>query len=727
MADVTQRFRDRWLSGLHMGEATPTQVVRIRHGEFRRAYKVWEGEPVRAQMPGPGLYKPWQATWTPLDDWRELPNVFEVDLDQDFDKNGVTSCTVQIDNIGYEERDGGAGVFHEIVRGFLSPLRGYKSPWRPAEALALNEWYRYLNGAVQLEISQGYGDELVQTFTGLIDEIDLTSAPDQVTITARDFGVALTDQHLFQKVKDPSMEVKPTIFADRKDSEKITHEGTAGPHDCTSQLAGHSPRYVADFDESTTWLTSNRDSPDDTEWVQIHLPKGFYQSFYLWPAYEGMEVWVSVYLRGHSKVDGVHHPEGWLDDHPGELVPGEEDGGFPYVRHFKTHNGKGTWHSLHHTLAVGDNTVVRVAFRKLRKVRVGGQDKYRAGVRRLFVSKQVRLPDPKQGKWILVDDISEIVKVALRWAGFKEWDVESTGTSLPKDFQLTFHNGDTLMDIIKKCQEITGYTFFIGEPSGGEDEYSIGVPIFRTANVLGMYDLGREEIRDDQLLTGIQVKQDLTVLSHIYWIRGKVTDPPKNHKKPVRGASGQLLGEAGDYRIQIYYVPPWSRDNEEGDIIRHFVAKYDSLGSKKGLETAARLAALQAALQSLTAVIEIPGHPGITVDSIVGVRDQGTGLNTRLYVASRSSTFRAGQSTEWKMTLGGSLIDSPNVQAVALDLYAVLTAKEAKGAKPHLGTAVAIDTSVPASVIAQFGDHVGSTRGGKRTPRRNRGRRRRGR
>jgi hypothetical protein len=719
MARVSLEFRQRWRSRRHTGAARPSQIVRIRHGEFRRRYKRWEEGHVGAEMPGPGRAKPWQATWTALDEWRELPNVFEVHLDQDFDKNGTTSCTVVVDNVGYDEVNAGHGAFHRILRGFLSPFRGYHSPWRPAEpGLALNEWYRYLNGAVQIEVFQGYGDELVSTFTGLTDQIDLTSAPDQVTLTARDFGITLTDQHLLNKVKDPSLARKPTVFADRKQNSTVTYEGTAGPHDCSSSLTGHPPRLVTDNKDSTHWLSANKRTPN-TEWVQIHIPKGTYQNFYLNPAYAGMECWVSVFTRGikgkHGKVkiDGELVDHGWIDDHPGEIVPGttgEADGGYPFVKHFKSLPAEGRWHSLNHVIEVGDNTVVRVAFRKLREVRVKGTTRYRAGVRELFVPKRVRKADAKKNAWILVDDLSDIVKVALRWAGFKEWEIESTGTSLPKGTQLTFHNGDTIIDIIKKVQEITNYTFFISEPSGGEDEFSIGVPIFRTPNVLGFYDTGREEIRDDQLLTGIQVKQDLTVLPHIIYIRGKEKKAAKKGHFE-RGVTGQFLGESTESRIQVYYVPPWSRRNAEGDILRHFVQTYNSLGSKKGLETAARYVALNAALQSLTAIVEIPGHPGITVDSIVGVRDLGTGINTRLYVASRSSQFRNGQQTTWTMTIGGSLIDAPDVQEVALDLYNVLTRKEEKGAKPHINTAVAIDTGTAVTVTGGRGGRQARPRG----------------
>jgi hypothetical protein len=67
------------------------------------------------------------------------------------------------------------------------------------------------------------------------------------------------------------------------------------------------------------------------------------------------------------------------------------------------------------------------------------------------------------------------------------------------------------------------------------------------------------------------------------------------------------------------------------------------------------------ALQAVTAVVEIPGHPGLNLDDQVGVLDTGTGMNTRMWISNRSSTFQTGEQTSWVMTLGGSLIDTPDM------------------------------------------------------------------
>jgi hypothetical protein len=719
VAHISSSFRSRWRSANHVGAARPIQLVRIRRGEFRRRFDAWPGDDVNASMPGKSATKPWQAFWTPLDDWRELPNVVEATVDQDFDKNGTQGATVQIDNVFMAEQDAGNGPFHKILRGFFAPFRGYAVPWSPNKhPVGKNEWYRYLNAATQIEIWQGYGLELVNVYTGLTDSIDLSSAPDQVTITSRDFGMQLTDQRNIGYCKDRTLARKPTVFADRKHSEKVDHVGTAGPNDCSSSIPGHPARYVADkAGDTTSWISANRYWPDNTEYVQIRLPAGRYESWYMHPSYDGMECWVSVFSRGLKKhpnkvrVDGRLVDTGWLDLAGGDEIPGEVDGHHHYIKHYPTIGNEGAWHPLGHTLELGDDSVLRVSFRKLREVQIDGETRYRAGVRRLIAAKRKTVAEASKGKWILVDDVSDIVKVVLRWAGFKEWEIESTGVRVPEGTQWTFDHNATLMDIIKKCQDTTGFTFFMGDPSGNNDEYSIGVPIFRTPNVIGMFDLGREQIRDTDLLTGIQVRWDSSTLPEIIYIRGKETK--RKGKKGRAGTGGIPFGEDDTLRIQASYRPPWTKRSATGGVIRHFVQTYNSLRTRKQLEVAARLVALNGALQSTTAIIEIPGNPAITLDSIVGVQDEGTGTNTRLYVASRSSVFHQSAETSWKMTLGGSLIDVPDVQEVVGDLFMLRANQENKEARgPHTSTAVAVGIGSPA--VATSGQRQG------RSPRRRR-------
>jgi hypothetical protein len=45
------------------------------------------------------------------------------------------------------------------------------------------------------------------------------------------------------------------------------------------------------------WLSGGHAGPNHTEWVEITLPKGRYENFYLYPRYPGMEVFVGIKLK----------------------------------------------------------------------------------------------------------------------------------------------------------------------------------------------------------------------------------------------------------------------------------------------------------------------------------------------------------------------------------------------------------------------------------------------
>lgn len=736
MAVVSAEFRRRWRSMRHVGAYRPTQVVKIRTGSFRHRYDSWPHGGVHATIPGAEAHHVWQAFWEPHDDWRTLPNVVEVNMDQDFNNNGVSNCTVVMDNVAYEERTGATGTFHRIVRGFFAPLRGYTRPAAPNRTgQEKNDWFRYLNRPVQVEVWQGYGDELVRVFTGLAEQLDLRSMPDQGTITARDFGQALTDQHLLGKVKNPSLYRKPIVFADRNKAYNEIHEGSAGgAHDCSSMRAGHPPRLVTDekHGSSTAWYSHNMPSSDNTEWVQVHLPAGTYREFFLEPGYGEMTAYVSVKAvagkhGAKPKVDGVEVDPGWLNLPSGGTVPGPVDGQIPYIKGWRNLSHKGRKHNFHgHTLTLHDNSLLRISFRDLRKVHEDGHTHYRAACKRLYGIRRKKKHEAKKNGWILVDDYSDVVKVCLRWAGFKEWNVESTGARLVATEKngagLTFSNGDTLMDVIKKVQEITNFCFFMGDPSGSNDTTaSIGVPVFRSPNVLGLGETAAEVVRDTDLLTGMQVKWmgGDTLPEVIYVMGSKISDIKKKKGRPR--PRGRTIGADPAKRVRGKYLPPWARRKQatvgtSSGILRHFVSPvYTSLKTQKEVDVAARFVAMNAALQSLTGIIEIPGHPGINLDDVVGVDDNATGTNTRIYVATRSSTFRQGQETSWRTTVGGALLDNPDLVAVVKELRRALNKPELRGVI-HIGTAAGAGASGGVAAGASGGVVAvgGRSRGGRR-------------
>lgn len=196
--DVSKAFMSRWRSMDHTGQARPFCEVLVRRGRLERSWHNDWPNPQFGRVFGKSIRHQWYPDWTPLDDWTTLPGVYEVDLDQSFDNNGIATASITVDNVAWVERFGVLDApYHVRERGYLWPWRGYVPPHRPGSGETKNEWYMRVPNA-QILIRQGYGaDTAVKTFTGLIDTLDGTIRPDRLVLTARDFGGVLADSYIF--------------------------------------------------------------------------------------------------------------------------------------------------------------------------------------------------------------------------------------------------------------------------------------------------------------------------------------------------------------------------------------------------------------------------------------------------------------------------------------------------------------------------------------------------
>lgn len=677
MAEVSYGFEARWRFGAHsttppahVGSAKPYIRVALRRGQFFRDYYPWDDQDDFAVIPGSSSAHPWQATWTPSEAYEDIPGVLQVDLNQSFDNNGLTTMTLQIDNIVYVQGNGLAGLFRTIERGYLSPWRGYSSdsshfPEGPAGAA--NEWFEKLNRNVQITVWAGYGEDVaVPIWTGLVDDLDMTSKPDQITVTARDFGQVLTDQRCFGYVKDKRLK-DPVIFADRHSAENT--EKVGGAPRASSSYRGRPPSAALDASSGTAWISEGHNAGNVTEWFEIHIPHGRYEDFYLDAGFAGMEVYVSVYARNkdiqnrseYIDGDGVHHKNppklngqpiatGWVDTGLG-TVPGAL-GGIPYIKKLGATTIANQWVTIP-KVEVGTNSVIRLSFRNLHKW--SATHKYHAAVKKMRAVKRTTKPQAKTHRWILVDDVTDVVKVILRWAGFKEWEIESAGVRLKENFVV--NRASFLIDPINTIKEQLGYVFFIGDPSLADS--SIGVPIFRSNGALQTQGDTRT-VHDTDLLTGVNVKLTEDPLSTVIYVRGKQQSKKKG---------GTVVSPGEPPRVGADYNPPWQA--RMGNVIKHALHYDANLKTKLECLMGCYLIALAEAMKSATATIEIPSNPGIQLDDQIALKDQGTGMATRLYIATRSQVFRTGQDGSWKMTLGGSLLDTPDIQGVLADIARV--------------------------------------------------------
>jgi hypothetical protein len=670
----------RWRSGNHIAEKKPTQFVEFRTGRFKAGYAPWEGPPVGANVADPYIRQPgdepppgwpvtgygqlyWQKTWTPDDGdagvFAELKNVLDVETNQDFESNGITACTVAVENVAYPEVTGPIGAYWTIKRGYYSPYRGFRAiagyPLEENEvAVEANEWFERFKHNGQLRIWQGYGDLIVPVFTGLIDVVDVESAPDRITITLRDFGQSLSDQRIFGWNKEPRIR-DPLIFMDRlraDDVRKVGYEPRA-----SSSHPDHPPQLAIDNDSATFWLSRSNDDRDEFEFIEIKLPGGRYTDFYAYPSQRGMDMYVALYANGGGTRNGEPIPEGWVDEGHGN-VPGTA---IPYIRRKDGLDAKGVYHALGAEFRLPQGSTLRIYLTSLAR-RIDGT--FYASMRRLFANKR-RLSDVASKRhYVLVDDVSDMVRTVLRWAGFKEWDVETAGVRLKERFVIA--RSKFYMDVIKAAQDQTGFVFYMKEPTTADD--SIGIPCFRRPLVVEEPSRipPRAFLRDTDLLTAIKTTDSDEPRAYIIRVRGRTA------KEGEHSDIFQVLAGDRTKRLMYVYKPPWWR--KLGGIVKHVVYTNNAFKTIDDCRAACYFIALQEALEAEKGTFSFPALPGweadngqrfgVELDSHAAVLDVGTGFAQRLYVTNRQSKFHSGEQASFTMTVSGAWVDTPDMTEV---------------------------------------------------------------
>lgn len=676
MSFTSAAFREAFHSRGQVGQRRPTADVRIRRGRFVRAYAPWDGDSFGEVGGRPADADQWQATWTPTEAYVDLPNWLEFTLEGGFDTRGVETCTIEMDNVAYVELTGTAGAYHLIEKGYYAPIYGYDQPGRPASTKAQNDWFERLNSAAQITIREGYGSETDYTFTGMIDDVEESDKPNKIRLVCRNFAAPLTDQKTFGDVKDRKLR-DPIIFAPA--GKKEDEERVGGGAKASSESSGYPARFVLDTDSSTYWRSAGNGVREITEWVQIRLPTGTYKRFYIYPYYDNMEMWVSLYLRPRGretaptfcKMDGKN-----LDDEfiaadgyeigPNALIPygfmklglgsvPGGNGGHPFIIHKERVPNRGHFVDLPGEIALGADSVLRVSFRHLGVSTVSAHDHrttYRAGVRRLIAMRRKKTGKTKGPPFIYIRDVSEIVKVVCRWAGFKDLSrIEICGVTMKKP--MVVNKANSLRDIIAKVEEQTGYVFRIDPPT---DDSSIGVPVFTTNNAFssgGRNDM--ETLRSSEALFQMTRSWKSQPLRYIIRVRGAIANKKQG---------GLFLG--GDRVRRHMYVlrPPWAR--RMGGVIRHLTWYKPELETRVECMVAAYLIALNIALANATAIAEGPGAPHLSIGDVVQAHDQDNGIVQTLYITNHSRTFRRGAEPSYRSQVGGPMMDTPDIFNLSL-------------------------------------------------------------
>lgn len=662
--DISSTFYERWKSANHVGGAKPSLRVTVTRGLIDKTYQPFEflggGSEDFAMIVGGNNREPWQGFWRATGEPKEVPNVYAAKWQQGFAQQGSRSATVEVENIIYKAIVGVGGTYHAIMRGYLSPWLGMQLIARAhIPNWVENEWFEVLDNGYKLDIFEGYGDEMVRTFSGLIEDADLETQPDRITITARDFGILFTDQRMMGWNKPPECRA-PVQIADRRTTLGVKPVGS-GP--LASSAAGGRPvSSIVKPGNRSDWVSAGHTSAAGVEWVEMSIPAGFYEDFYTVLPYKGQAIYVSVFAKPGSIWNG-EAVEGWIDGGKGN-VP-EDEGEHPFTNAWGGTSTSGATRSLGGDLQAAAGTIVRLSLRALPYRSEWGD--HRAGVTRFALFRfgsdskhpAAGSPETHAKGWVLIDDLSDIAKEIFLWAGFHEWEVEDLGVSLHNP--MAWAMDKFLADVLTDIQAQANWLAYVESPSA--DEESIGVPCFVHNRANDPPQLGMLEVRDSDLLESMKTKIDLSNLPYVIRLRGNVDE------KNGITFDGDLVK-----RYNGTYFPPWSGagpiETESGrtaGVRRHALVIDPNLNSDEECIFSAILTGIQYALEAYTGECQISGYP-LELNQQISVVDKTSGVNSRLWTSSIQSEHTTGPAGEWKMTVGGALIDNIDMQQLNLDL-----------------------------------------------------------
>lgn len=602
-------------------------------------------------------HTPWQGYWRATGAEKELPNIFSIKWTTDFSQKGCRTATVELENIVYKAIAGVGGIYHAILHGALSPWVGLSLVNRiRVPGWEADEWFEVLDSGFRIDIYEGYGSELCHTFAGLIENADLETKPDRIILTARDFGILFTDQRVLAENKAPEIR-SPLQAADLERTLGIEPVGI-GP--VASSTGSGFPVGNITKPGSSQWHSAGHASAANTEWVEITIPPGFYETLTLNLPVAEQAVYVSIFAKGTTYWRGEKVAEGWLG---GGEVPVTAT---PFTWKYGSTYAGSKRLELGGKLEAGKGCVLRISLTNLHFSRETKD--YRASVTRLAAMRFGQDPEHPAGGilkssgfggWLLVNDTTDIVKQVFLWAGFKEWRIDKFGWSpgLPFGWAKEAY----FVDIITQIEEQADWVFFMESPT--ELAGSMGRPCFEhsTATVPPKRDM--LEVRDTDLLEAVKFTIDLSNLPYIIRYRGNV-DP-----------SGTVTDGDLVKRYSGIYYPPWSgagpfptEAGRTGGVRRHELTVDPNLQSDEECIFGAILAAWQYALGAYTAEVQMSGYPGMELNDHISVVDKATGVNSRLWVSGIQSEHICGAKAAWKMSVKGSVLDGKDTQQIASDL-----------------------------------------------------------
>jgi hypothetical protein len=244
------------------------------------------------------------------------------------------------------------------------------------------------------------------------------------------------------------------------------------------------------------------------------------------------------------------------------------------------------------------------------------------------------------------------------------------------------------IDVVNDMLGQGNYVFFMGPPT--EDDRSIGVPSFKQQRAVSGAPVGMVQVDDHLLTEAAEMKWDLSTLPGQFIYRG---DPV-----PTDGSQGTGQTYENDLvdTFMATYFPPWSGadnwtpldgsdpmnvdpPNRTAGVMRHFIQTVGvnvviGLTSNEECLFACLLAAIQYALGIATGQVQVPGIGSPQLNDQISVIDEGSGINSRLWIASIDSEHTGGPNGMWKMVISGSYIDHTDMVLVIDDYWAAYKA-----------------------------------------------------
>ena len=379
-----------------------------------------------------------------------------------------------------------------------------------------NGWKEVLIPNRVLRTYQGYGFDdsecpdsdpnLSLTGTWLIDEVDMTSPNNTITLTCRDFAKILLEEIVFPPViplaqyplawesyhtTSGAPSSKWTELRLRWDDDSNTPWYGRG-----SVLYGHKGSHAFDERAASYWLSvGNADPVADYafEWVQGRVPNTDIQGVRFTPWAGNYVVYVSVY------ANGAWQGSDYIPYNPFAAPAAPNHANIKYVK--QTTCGWEAEQSIDLGRVYHHVTKLRLTFHRL-AYNPHAPYHYRAGVRSFVALRHAKATPRKVGNY---GDYTDIVKYFCGVGGFywppqafrrtcdgeghtfsytrsdpvvgvgRIWgDFELTRTSGPIKIPHSQFDKQPLMSAIQYVRDIVGYTFFIDEAGGA---------VFRAPNI----------------------------------------------------------------------------------------------------------------------------------------------------------------------------------------------------------------------------------------------------